>query len=90
MVWDGSNAVVWAEKDTGSFPPYKGVVAIVLSWFIAPILTGLASAFIFFIVRTLVLRRKNAYALAFWTLPPFVLVTTWINMYFVFTKVIAS
>ncbi|KAG6558097.1 hypothetical protein Mapa_000278 [Marchantia paleacea] len=86
LVWDGSNAVVWAKKDTKSFPPYKGVVAIVMSWFIAPILTGLVSATIFFVVRTVVLRRKNAYALSFWTLPPFVLITTWINMYFVFTK----
>ncbi|BBN09461.1 solute carrier family 20 (sodium-dependent phosphate transporter) [Marchantia polymorpha subsp. ruderalis] len=86
LVWDGSNAVVWAKKDTNSFPPYKGVVAIVMSWFIAPVITGLVSAFIFFVVRTAVLRRKNAYALSFWTLPPFVLITTWVNMYFVFTK----
>ncbi|KAG6558095.1 hypothetical protein Mapa_000276 [Marchantia paleacea] len=86
LVWDGANAVTWAEKDDGAFPPYKGVVAIVLSWFIAPILTGLAAAIIFFVVRTLVLRRQNAYALSFWTLPPFVLVTTFINMYFIFTK----
>ncbi|KAL2632064.1 hypothetical protein R1flu_016750 [Riccia fluitans] len=86
LVWDGKDAIMWAKKDSGSFPPYKGVIAIVLSWFIAPILTALVSALIFFIVRTLVLRRKNAYALSFWTLPPFVLITTWINMYFVFTK----
>lgn len=86
-MWDGANAVTWAEKDDGAFPPYKGVVAIVLSWFIAPVLTGLAAAIIFFVVRTFVLRRQNAYALSFWTLPPFVLITTFINMYFIFTKV---
>ncbi|KAL2632062.1 hypothetical protein R1flu_016748 [Riccia fluitans] len=86
LVWDGANAVTWAKKDGSSFPPYKGVIAIVLSWFIAPVLTGLTAATIFFMVRTLVLRRKNSYALSFWTLPPFVLITTWINIYFVFTK----
>ncbi|KAG6552741.1 hypothetical protein Mapa_005688 [Marchantia paleacea] len=86
LVWDGADAVIWAKKDTGSFPPYKGVVAIILSWFISPVLSGATAALIFFIVRTLVLRRPNAYALSFWTLPPFVLVTTFINMYFVFTK----
>ena len=88
LVWDGKNAVVWAEKDTSgsNFPPYKGVVSIVLAWFIAPVLTGAAAALIFFLVRTLVLRRKNAYSLAFWTLPPLVFVTVFINMYFVFTK----
>ncbi|PTQ38021.1 hypothetical protein MARPO_0054s0122 [Marchantia polymorpha] len=86
LVWDGPSAVVWAKKDSGSFPPYKGVIAIILSWFIAPILTGCTSAFIFFIVRTLVLRRKRAYTLAFWTLPPFVLITTFINIFFILTK----
>ncbi|KAG6552740.1 hypothetical protein Mapa_005687 [Marchantia paleacea] len=86
LVWDGTDAVVWAKKDSGSFPPYKGVIAIVLSWFISPILSGLVAALIFFIVRTLVLRHRNAYTLSFWTLPPFVLVTTFINIYFVFTK----
>ncbi|KAL3681813.1 hypothetical protein R1sor_024769 [Riccia sorocarpa] len=86
LVWDGKDAVLWAKRDSGNFPPYKGVIAIVLSWFIAPVLTGLAAALIFFVVRTLVLRRKNAYALSFWTLPPFVLITTWVNIYFVFTK----
>ncbi|BBN09033.1 solute carrier family 20 (sodium-dependent phosphate transporter) [Marchantia polymorpha subsp. ruderalis] len=86
LVWDGTNAVIWAEKDTKSFPPYKGVVAIILSWFVSPVLSGLTAALIFFVVRTLVLRQKNAYMLSFWTLPPFVLVTTFINLYFVFTK----
>lgn len=90
LVWDGKDAVVWAKKDTNSFPPYKGVIAIILSWFIAPILSGLAAALLFFVVRTLVLRRKNAYNLSFWVLPPFVLITSWVNMYFVFTKVCLS
>ncbi|KAG0608617.1 hypothetical protein M758_8G119600 [Ceratodon purpureus] len=86
LVWDGGNAVVWAQKDKGSFPPYKGVVSIVMAWFVAPVLTGAASALIFATVRFLVLRRKNAYTLSFWCLPPMVLVTVFINIYFVFTK----
>lgn len=63
LVWDGVDAVLWAQKDDNSFPPYKGVVAIILSWFIAPILTGAAAAAIFWTVRTLVLRRKYVYTL---------------------------
>ena len=58
-----------------------------MSWFVSPILTGIAAAVIFFVVRTLVLRRKNAYQLSFWTLPPFVCLTVWINVYFILTKV---
>lgn len=44
LVYNGANGVAWAVPDLGSFPPVKGVVSIVLAWFIAPILTGLVSA----------------------------------------------
>ena len=73
----------WATPDPTQFPPYKGVVPIVLSWFFSPILTGLAAATIFTIVRTAVLRRQNAHNLAFWVLPPAVFVTLFINIFFV-------
>lgn len=87
LVTGGSRAVKWVAPDPSSFPPVRGVVPIVLSWFISPLLTGLASAAIFGTLRTLVLRRKNAYALSFWVLPIAVLITTWINIFFIFTKV---
>ena len=65
----------------------QGVVAIILTWFIAPVLTGLVSAIIFLLVRTLVLRRSYAYKLSFWLFPVLVLITVFINVFFVFTKV---
>ncbi len=85
----GGGAVNWALKDpTGAtFPPYKGVVPIVLAWFVSPVLTATASVLLMLILRTLVLRRENSYSKSFWVLPPFVVLTTWINIYFVFTKV---
>lgn len=86
LVWGGGDAVVWAQPDSGSFPPVKGVVPIILSWFFSPILSSIAAAIIFFITRTLVLRHANSFKLAFWVLPPFVFVATFINMFFVFTK----
>lgn len=88
LIYGGKDGVAWAIEDTSgkSFPPYKGVVPIILSWFISPILTGLASASIFVTTRQLVLRRENAYNLSYYVLPIMVLVTTWINIYFVFTK----
>ncbi|KAG2490083.1 hypothetical protein HYH03_011389 [Edaphochlamys debaryana] len=86
LVYGGADAVSWAVPDKSSFPPYKGVVPIILSWFVSPVLTGCASAIIFLIVRTLVLRRERSYQLSFWVLPIMVLLTTWINIYFVFTK----
>eukprot|EP00850_Spirogloea_muscicola_P013656 SM000094S24673 [mRNA] locus=s94:4045:7180:- [translate_table: standard] len=87
LVWAGKDGVIWAKHDSNNtFPPYKGVISIVLAWFIAPILTGAAAALFFFVVRFVVLRRKNAYKLSFWVLPPLVLITVFLCMYFVFTK----
>ena len=64
-----------------SFPPYKGLISIILAWFIAPVLSGAAAALFFFIARTAVLRRKNAYAVSFWILPLAVLATVWGEMW---------
>jgi sodium-dependent phosphate transporter len=82
----GARGVLWLQKDPTAFPPYKGVVPIVLSWFFSPILTALASAIIFTGTRTLILRRPDSYRRVFWLLPALVLLTSWINIYFVFTK----
>lgn len=38
-------------------------------------------------VRSVVLRRKNAYAMSFWMLPIMVFITVWVNVFFVLTKV---
>ena len=86
LVYKGSNGVVWAEPDTASFPPYKGVVPIFFSWVFSPLLTATASATIFMLCRTFVLRRQNASKKALYVLPVAVFGTTWINVYFVLTK----
>jgi hypothetical protein len=83
LVYGGGGAVQWATPDPAAFPPVKGVVPIILSWFFSPILTGLASAITFYIVRTAVLRRANSYNLAYWVLPIAVIITTFINVFFV-------
>lgn len=92
LVHGGSESVNWATKDaTGdNFPPYSGVLPIILSWFISPLLTSAGAALIFFLVRTIVLRRRSAHELAAWVLPPFVFLTVLINVYFVLTKGAAS
>ncbi|KAJ9518990.1 hypothetical protein QJQ45_026329 [Haematococcus lacustris] len=96
IIYDGNNAVIWQVPDPNSFPPYKasccvhhGVVPIIVSWFFSPVFTGLASGLLFLIIRTLVLRRPNAYNLSFWVLPPSVTFTVFICIYFVFTKEVA-
>jgi sodium-dependent phosphate transporter len=88
LVFKGSKGVLWAVRDTTgtTFPPYKGVVPIFFSWAFSPILTAIASAIIFTLCRTLVLRRPNSSQKSIWVLPFAVFLTTWINIYFVFTK----
>ncbi|PNH04464.1 Phosphate-repressible phosphate permease [Tetrabaena socialis] len=86
LVYGGADAVNWATPDTSSFPPYKGVLPIILSWFVSPVLTGAAAAAIFLAVRTVVLRHADSYARTYWVLPLCVLITSFINIYFVFTK----
>ena len=80
------NAVLWLTDAPTSIPPYQGIVPIVITWFFAPIVTGACSASIFLITRTVVLRSSNSYNKSFYLLPIFVFGTTWINIYFVFTK----
>lgn len=57
----GADCVVWHQK-SDDFPYVKGVSAIVVSWLLSPIFSGLISCFFFLTLRTLVLRRKNSYA----------------------------
>lgn len=88
LVYKGVNGVLWAVPvPTGtSFPPYKGVVPIFFSWVFSPLLTATASAIIFLLCRTFVLRRRNASRKSLYVLPIAVFGTSWINVYFVLTK----
>lgn len=87
LVYGGSTSVNWAAPEPGNFPPYSGALPIVLSWFVSPVLAGGTAAFLFWIIRTLVLRTPNAYQRSLWALPVCVLVATWINIFFVLSKV---
>lgn len=66
--------------------PYGGIVPIVVTWFFAPVATGVASSTLFIINRTIILRSPHSFNRAFMVLPVLVFFTFWINIYFVFTK----
>ncbi|EFJ45522.1 hypothetical protein VOLCADRAFT_105976 [Volvox carteri f. nagariensis] len=86
FVYGGSSAVTWLEpQDT--FPYMGGLVPIILAWFTSPLMSGLASVVLFVIVRAAVLRRVRSLELAIWSLPVLVLVTVFINLFFVLYKV---
>lgn len=85
LVFAGAKGVNWSKK-TSEFPYTSGFVPVVLSWFISPIASAIVSGIIFFLIRTLVLRRKNSTKVAIWTLPVFLLITVFINLFFILTK----
>lgn len=85
LVYGGAKGVVWAERKD-EFPFYNGFAPIVMSWFFAPLMSSICSAFVFFLARTLILRKPNAYQLSFWGLPVLVFITLYINTFFVLYK----
>ena len=86
LAFNGEHGVLWIVDDPNSIPPYKGVVPIVIAWFFAPIATAFCSCSMFSITRALVLRNENSYERSFYMLPIFVVICSWINIYFVFVK----
>lgn len=70
MVFRGPSAVIWISSGSG-FAKLKGVVGVILSWFISPVLSGIFAVILFLIVRTLVFRTKNPVRNGFLFLPLF-------------------
>ncbi len=62
-------------------------MTVFLSWVFAPISSAILGALIFFLNRTIILRRKNSTEWAFWSLPVLALITVFINVFFVLLKV---
>ncbi|GBF90572.1 sodium phosphate symporter [Raphidocelis subcapitata] len=82
LVYGGPSAVVW-NKRISEFPFVSGVLAIVLSWFVSPVLAGLISSALFVVLRTFVLRSKNSAARAIWCLPILLAITIFVNLTFI-------
>jgi sodium-dependent phosphate transporter len=64
----GGDAVQWAQKKK-EFPFYGGMVPIVLTWFVSPIIAGVFVLVMFGFLRTFVLRSPHSFARALWVLP---------------------
>lgn len=89
LCFKGPSSVVWArKKDT--FPYYDGVVIIIASWFISPLCAAICAITFFLVVRTLILRRQNSVTLATWALPIIIVITLFINLFFVINKAAKS
>jgi sodium-dependent phosphate transporter len=85
MVARGSSCVVWTKK-SDTFPFVGGVVAIVISWLLSPVVSG-GFAFVFFVaLRALVMRSEHSFSRASVAFPVLLACTLIINIFFIVYK----
>ncbi|CAM9387816.1 unnamed protein product [Scytosiphon promiscuus] len=85
MTYRGADCVVWYEE-AEMFPYLKGVSAIVASWALSPVLSGIIAVFLFLFVRTFVLRSADSYKRAVLIFPFLVTATVAVNVFFIVYK----
>lgn len=85
MVTAGSSCVLWDET-TDEFPYRKGVTAIIISWILSPILSGICAAMMFYMLRKFCLRSMNAFENIWYAYPFLIGTTTTINTFFILWK----
>jgi len=79
-------AVVQWDNPAAADISKRGVLSIVLGWFISPVLAGGIAAFIFGLVKYTVLVWDSAYKRALYTIPLFFFGTFAINIFFIIYK----
>mmetsp|Transcript_14849 Transcript_14849/g.22095 ORF Transcript_14849/g.22095 Transcript_14849/m.22095 type:complete len:513 (-) Transcript_14849:100-1638(-) len=85
LVSGGSDCVVWYKEDD-EFPYMKGISAIVLSWLLSPVLSGICAVILFGLIRTFVLRSSEPFSRVFYVYPVIVSFTFIINIFFIIYK----
>eukprot|EP00186_Timspurckia_oligopyrenoides_P002664 CAMPEP_0182450798 /NCGR_PEP_ID=MMETSP1172-20130603/43374_1 /TAXON_ID=708627 /ORGANISM="Timspurckia oligopyrenoides, Strain CCMP3278" /LENGTH=669 /DNA_ID=CAMNT_0024648521 /DNA_START=111 /DNA_END=2120 /DNA_ORIENTATION=+ len=85
LAYRGGRAVVWLSDGDG-IDKLKGVVGVVASWFISPLLSAVFAIVIFLVVRHGVLRRSNPAKLALLTAPIWYFLAFTITMFFIVYK----
>ena len=85
MASRGVSCVTW-NKSTSRFPFIKGVSSIIASWLISPFIASIFTSCFFYIIRTTVLRKENAYQRSLWVFPFLLGTTICINTFFIVYK----
>lgn len=85
LVFRGPSAVIWISSGSG-LAKLKGVVGVVLSWFISPVLSAFFALSLFFVVRTTVMRSKDPVRNGYIFLPFFYAFTVMIACFFIIYK----
>mmetsp|Transcript_30245 Transcript_30245/g.47642 ORF Transcript_30245/g.47642 Transcript_30245/m.47642 type:complete len:529 (+) Transcript_30245:79-1665(+) len=81
----GADCVTWY-TETDTFPYCKGVAAIVVSWFLSPLLSAAVGGSLFAAIRTVVLRHENSYVRSFWVYPVLLICTLVVYIFFIIYK----
>lgn len=63
-----------------------GVSAVVISWVVSPVLSGIVAVIFFGFARTFILRSEDSYNRTFMFLPALVFICIFINAFFVLDK----
>lgn len=84
MVTVGPQCVIWVGTNDFGLP--TGVVAIIVSWFISPIASGLIATTLFAFTRTFILRAKNSLGRVQMFYPALIWFTIWINTFYLLAK----
>lgn len=85
LAFRGPSAVIWLSSGSG-LKRLKGMVGVIISWVLSPVLSGIFGVTIFLIVRTTVLRAANPYKNGFLFLPLFYAFTVAITIFFIIYK----
>jgi len=85
LAFRGADAVIWLSSGSG-LKRLKGMVGVIISWVLSPVLSGIFGVTIFLIVRTTVLRSANPYRNGFLFLPFFYAFTVAITIFFIIYK----
>lgn len=85
IAYRSADAVVWLSKGSG-LARLKGVVGVIASWIISPLLSAIFAVLIFLVVRSTVLRRKNPVRNGFIFLPFFYAMAVAVVLFFIIYK----
>lgn len=86
IVSRGFDSISWGEELDGEFPYLSGVSKIVVSWVISPLMSGIVSYMLFYLLKVSVLRQNESTQKALYSFPIIVGITMLINTYFIISK----
>lgn len=85
FAYRGKDAVIWISTGEG-FKKLKGVVGVIISWVISPVLSAIIAVLFFLLVRTAVLRRADPFRNGLIFMPIFYGITLSIAVFFIVYK----